>query len=349
MKKTIIRTGLETLYFSGLHQLMEPLVGGFGVILSMHHVRPRRTARFQPNRMLEITPAFFEGLLQELRRSRRDLISIEEVHRRLLSGTSRRRFVCLTIDDGYHDILQFAYPLLRKYQVPFALYIPTSFPDRHGEIWWTALEAVIGKSLRISLTMDGKDQVFDCDTDRAKRYVFKKVYAWLRSLRSEEQLRQVIRDLAARHNVDIAAICAENCMDWQELRQLSADPLCTIGAHTVNHVMLKKLDSDDAVRVEMQKSRDILEASLGVRPQHLSYPLGDPTSAGPREFRIAAELGFKTAVTTRPGVIFKDHRESLTALPRIPVNGEFQSQRSLKVLISGTATAMRDSIRRASA
>ena len=327
---------------------MEPLVGGFGVILSMHHVRPRRAAGFQPNRMLEITPTFFEGLLRQLRRSGRDLISIEEMHQRLLSGASPRRFVCLTIDDGYRDIMQFAYPLLGKYKVPFTLYIPTSFPDGHGEIWWTALEAVIGNNRRISLTMDGKGQVFQCDTNRAKRYAFKKIYGWLRELKSEEQLRQVIRDLAARHDVDIAAICSENCMDWQELRRLSADPLCTIGAHTVNHVMLKKLDSDDAVRLEMQKSREILEAALGVRPQHLSYPLGDPTSAGPREFRIAAELGFKTAVTTRPGVIFKSHRERLTALPRIPVNGEFQSHRCLKVLISGAATAMRDSIRHAS-
>ena len=71
-------------------------------------------------------------------------------------------------------------------------------------------------------------------------------------------------------------------------------------------------------------SRAVLEAALGKRPEHLAYPVGDPTSAGPREFRIAAELGFKTAVTTRPGVLFKAHRDHLTALPRISVNGEFQ-------------------------
>jgi peptidoglycan/xylan/chitin deacetylase (PgdA/CDA1 family) len=68
--------------------------------------------------------------------------------------------------------------------------------------------------------------------------------------------------------------------------------------------------------------------------------VGDSTSAGPREFRIAAELGFKIAITTRPGVIFKVHRDHLTALPRISVNGEFQQQRYLKVLMSGAASAM---------
>ena len=104
--------------------------------------------------------------------------------------------------------------------------------------------------------------------------------------------------------------------------------------------MLKKVPSDATVRAEMEMSRAVLEAALGKRPEHLAYPVGDPTSAGPREFRIAAELGFKTAVTTRPGVLFKAHRDHLTALPRISVNGEFQQQRYLKVLMSGAGTAM---------
>jgi hypothetical protein len=30
LKQTIIRTGLETLYFSGMHHLMRPLFGGVG-------------------------------------------------------------------------------------------------------------------------------------------------------------------------------------------------------------------------------------------------------------------------------------------------------------------------------
>jgi peptidoglycan/xylan/chitin deacetylase (PgdA/CDA1 family) len=86
-----------------------------------------------------------------------------------------------------------------------------------------------------------------------------------------------------------------------------------------------------------------------VRPQHLAYPVGDPTSAGPREFRIAAELGFKTAVTTRPGVLFTAHAKHLTALPRISLNGNFQQLRYVNVLMSGAATAMWNGLRRVDA
>jgi peptidoglycan/xylan/chitin deacetylase (PgdA/CDA1 family) len=349
LKQTIIRSGLETLYFSGLHQLMRPLVGGVGTILTLHHVRPQRASRFQPNRLLEVSPAFLDRVLRRLRRSRHDLISLDEMHQRMISGSHKRRFVCITFDDGYRDNLRWAYPLLKKYEIPFALYIPTSFPDQLGELWWVALEAVIAKNSRIGLMIDGKDRFFECGSVREKRLLYGEIYAWLRSMKSEAELRRVVRDLAARHGVDMGEVCRDECMDWEELHQVAADPLCTIGAHTVNHMMLKKLDTDQAVRAEMDMSRSVIEAALGRRPQHLAYPVGDPTSAGPREFRIAAELGFKTAVTTRPGVMFRAHREHLTALPRISVNGEFQSQRYLKVLMSGAATALWNGFRRVNA
>jgi peptidoglycan/xylan/chitin deacetylase (PgdA/CDA1 family) len=134
MKQTIIRTGLETLYFTGLHHFMRPLVGGVGAILTLHHVRPARPDAFQPNHLLEVTPAFLERLLVRLKQAALDVISLDEMHARYISGNFKRRFVCITFDDGYKDLMRYAYPLLKKYQLPFALYIPTSFPDRLGEL-----------------------------------------------------------------------------------------------------------------------------------------------------------------------------------------------------------------------
>ena len=349
LRKTIIRGGLETLYFSGLHHLMRPLVGGVGVILTLHHVRPARPDAFQPNRLLEVTPEFLEGLLRCLKHMRVDVVSLDEMHRRIITGDFRRRFVCLTFDDGYKDLKQWAYPLLRKYQMPFAAYIATSFPDRLGELWWIALEAVVARNSRIGLLIDGKEQFFDCETVGEKRELYDAIYRYVRSMKTEDELRAAVRDLCACYSVDIASFCRDLCMDWQEIVELAADPLVTIGAHTVNHKMLKKVPDDDAVRAEMEMSRAVLEAALGKRPNHLAYPVGDPTSAGPREFRIAAELGFKTAVTTRPGVLFKAHRDHLTALPRVSVNGEFQQQRYMKVLMSGAGTAFWNGFRRVNA
>jgi len=349
LKKTIIRTGLETLYFTGLHHWMRPLVGGVGAILTLHHVRPPRPGAFQPNRLLEVTPVFLERLLKRLARARIDVVSLDEMHRRFISGDYKRRFVCITFDDGYKDMLRWGYPLLKKYKLPFALYIPTSFPDRLGELWWIALEAVIAQNDRIGLVIEGRDQFFECRTVSEKRELYDAIYGYLRSRKTEEELRRIVRDLCACYRVDVASFCRDLCMDWEEIAEIAADPLCTIGAHTVNHPILQKIKDDAAVRREMEMSRSVLEAALGRRPEHLAYPVGDVTSAGPREFRIAAELGFKTAVTTRPGVLFKAHRDHLTALPRISINGEYQRQRYVKVLMSGAGTALWNGFRRVNA
>src|SRR6476661_9303648 len=118
-----------------MHHWMRPLVGGVGAILTLHHVRPERSSVFQPNRHLEVTPEFLERLLRRLARARIDVVSLDEMHRRFIEDDFKRRFVCLTFEDGYKDFLRWAYPLLRKYELPFAMYIATSFPDRNGDLW----------------------------------------------------------------------------------------------------------------------------------------------------------------------------------------------------------------------
>jgi peptidoglycan/xylan/chitin deacetylase (PgdA/CDA1 family) len=338
-RKAIVRSGLETLYFSAAHLALKPFLGGVGAILTLHHVRPPRLDRFQPNRLLEVTPVFLEDVVRELRRMRFDLVSLDEMHRRLSEGDLGRRFACLTFDDGYRDVLQWAYPILKQHDVPFSIYVPTSFPDRVGELWWLALEAVIGRNDDISLFIDGQEYGYDCSTIALKRQSYDHLYWWLRGLATEEELRETIYDLCARYSVDIAAFCNDLCMGWDDLIGLAGDPLVTIGAHTVNHVMLAKTPYATAL-AEMDTGRTVIATALGVTPEHLCYPVGDRTSAGPREFRIAAELGFKTAVTTRPGVLYAAHRDHLTALPRISLNGEYQQLRYVRVLLSGAATAM---------
>jgi len=345
LKKAILRTGFEALYFSGSHVWLRPFVSGIGAILTLHHVRPPRRDAFQPNRLLEVTPQFLEAVIVRLRRADIDLVGLDEMHRRLTAGERSRRFACLTFDDGYRDNLEHAYPILKKHGAPFALYVPTSFPDRLGELWWLALEGVIARNDRIGLVVDDEDRNFDCRTASEKRVVYEAIYWWLRRLPSEDDLRHVVRDLAARYDVDIAAFCSELCMTWNEIEELARDPLVTIGAHTVNHVRLSKV-TEKTARAEMRQSAAVIESALGRRPEHLSYPVGDPTSAGPREFAIARELGFKTAVTTRPGVLFPEHREHLTALPRISLNGEYQQLRYVEVLLSGAATAILNKFRR---
>ena len=96
-------------------------------------------------------------------------------------------------------------------------------------------------------------------------------------------------------------------------------------------------------------SRARIESLLRRPVLHLAYPYGDRSAAGAREFALARAAGFKTAVTTRPGMIFPESAQHLTALPRVSLNGNHQDTRILPVLTSGAATAMWNGFRRIAA
>lgn len=348
LREQVIKAGFETLYFSGAHKLLRHVVGGVGAILTLHHVRPARDGAFQPNRILEITPEFLKDLIGALRRADIDLISLDEAHRRLTAGDFRRRFAAITLDDGYRDNKEFAYPILKANDAPFTIYIPTSFMERDGELWWLVLEAVIASRADVSLRMNGEHRTFACTTTEKKYAAFAAIYWWLRSLPTETEIRAAVRELAGRYGIDTKSFCDRLCMDWRELAELAADPLMTVGAHTISHPILAKTDAQ-AAHEEIEQGRALIEKNIGVKPMHFSFPFGDQTSAGPREFAIARELGFVTAVTTRPGVLFPEHRDHLMALPRISINGDYQRLRYVDVLMSGAATAMWNKFRRVNA
>jgi peptidoglycan/xylan/chitin deacetylase (PgdA/CDA1 family) len=344
---SVFKAGLETLYFTGAHHALRPVFGGIGAILMLHHVRPAEANDFAPNALLEVTPEFLEGVIQRVRGRGFDIVSLDEARRRILQGEEARPFVAFTFDDGYRDNAEFAYPVLKRHGAPFTIYLPTAFMEHEGELWWLVLEQTVRTQRAVTATIAGKIVHFDCSTAALKREAYNEIYWWLRSL-PETELRAYVRDLAARHGLDFRDICRKLCMTWDEVRTLGADPLVTFGAHTVNHYMLAKFPETTA-REEMLRSKTEIERELGRPIVDFAYPVGDPSSAGPREFTLARELGFQTAVTTRPGVIFPEHRDHLTALPRVSLNGYFQSLRYLDVLLSGAPFAFFNRFRRVNA
>lgn len=345
LRDHVIRAGLGTLALTGQHRWLAPGLGGLGVILTLHHVRPPRDEPFQPNLHLEITPESLRTTLAYLRAEGIDIITLDDMRQRLLAGERGRRFACLTLDDGYRDNRDMALPILRAFDAPCIVYVASDFAEGRGRLWWLALERLIAGNDRITVEIDGDERRFDVRTPDDKHAVFTRLNTWVATRSDDRAAAHAVGGWCARHGIDIEAISGELCMSWDELRAFAADPLVTIGAHTVTHCNLAR-QPEAAARVEMADSRARISAALGREVRHLAYPYGYRAAAAGREFALAAALGFATAVTTRPGAIFSGHAGHLTALPRISLNGRYQDPRFLPPLISGTATTLWNGFRR---
>jgi peptidoglycan/xylan/chitin deacetylase (PgdA/CDA1 family) len=331
LKYAAIAAMFEALWLSRLPGLIRALSSCRGVIFTLHRVLPDAPADFAPNAILQVRPDFLDYCITRIRALGIDIVSMDEAIVRMASTDEPPRpFVVFTFDDAYKDNLHYALPVLRQHGCPFTLYVPTALVEGRGEVWWQAIEDIIAREPAIAL----ENERLDTSTAALKQSAYDTLYWRMRKMPEADRV-VLMRSFAAVHGYDLDQQCRELIMDWDELRQFADEPLCTIGAHTVHHYELAKLPVAEA-RSEMAQSADILEARFGRRPAHISYPIGGPASAGPREFELARELGFRSGVTTRPGGIYPRHARTPHALPRVSLNGLFQKKRYVDVFATGT-------------
>ena len=328
----------ELLWATRLTSLIRATSRARGAIFTLHRVLPDDPADFSPNSILQVKPEFLDFAIRRIRKLGYDIVDLGEGLRRIESEFPEKRFAVFTFDDAYRDNLKYALPVLRRNQCPFTLYVPTALVDGMGEVWWQALEDIIAQQSAIAVTEGGENDYLPTATLAEKHAAYETLYAKMRAMPELDRVA-LIRDLAAKYDFDLAAHCRGLIMDWQELRNFATDQLCTIGAHTVHHYELAKLPPEQA-RNEIEMSIKVIEAQFGKRPIHLSYPIGGQSSAGTREYDLARDLGLRSAVTTIPGALYRKHRASLHALPRISLNGLFQRRRYVDVFGAPAAFTM---------
>ncbi len=330
---------LDTLYYSGASGMAAPWTRGVGVIFTLHHVRAEPDARaFAPNGILEITGDFLDAAIRHVRTRGYEIVSLDDVVRRLRAGEPGQPFACFTFDDGYRDVATQALPVFEKHNAPFALYVTTGHPERKTVMWWSVLEDIVRGNEEVDADVGGRRMRLAAGTPAEKYRAFEAIYWPLRALSHAAQYATILK-LADHYQVDPLAPVRATAISWGAIQALAASPLVTIGVHTVNHYALSKLPPD-AVRDEAQRARNEIGARIGRDPRHFCYPYGDRGSAARREFELIRELGFLSATTTRKGVLFPEHAQHLHALPRVSLNGDYQRLRYLDAFLTGAPFAL---------
>ena len=343
---------LDILHHTGVARASRQACRGVGVVFMLHRVlpadaRPQRAPEFAPNAGLVITPEFLDAAIGLVRQQGYDLAPLEEVPERLRAareGRAVRPFAVFTLDDGYRDNLEHAWPVFRRHDCPFTIFVAPAYADGESELWWEVLEEAIRNNDAITPGLPDLPERMRTDTPAARRAAWARLYPVVRYMEEHAQ-REWVMSFGRRHGVDPHEQCRRLVMDWNELREIAADELCSIGAHTLHHRALARIGVEEA-RYEMAASRARIQEELGMPVRTFAYPYGDPDSAGPREFALACELGFSLALTTRKGHLYPEHAEHLTALPRLSLNGFYQDTRYLDVLLSGLPFLLYNRFRR---
>ncbi len=158
----------------------------------------------------------------------------------LIECELRQKLAVLTFDDVPSDFLDNAYPFLRSKEIPFTLFITTSYLHSHEYI-------------------------------------------------NEEQLKM-----------------------------LSSDPLCTIGAHSITHPMLRY--SKD-FQNEISGSKKILEEIICKPIDFFAYPYGRQSAVSNRVRECVKKYGYKAAFSTIFAPLSSVSLKNRYFLPRVAYMG----------------------------
>lgn len=280
-------------------------------ILMLHRVESRNDNHLPVFEDLNVSPDYLEEFFILCRDKGYVFISLDEMVNALLNGKKIQKSFVLSIDDGYKSAFTNAYPILRKYNIPFIFYISSAFPDKRALLWWDMIHDLVIKNNEIIL--DGSREM-DCTTLKNKQ----KTYILLSKmiLKMGSKVSDGIQKLFSYYKRDLLSLNTGKLIDWNDIKILSKDGLCTIGAHSENHYGLR-YEKRDAVFNEFLLCKKRIEGEIGKQVNHLAYPYGSAYSVGFRENSLAKRAGFFTAATTFSSLVYRHHKDMLHSLPRI--------------------------------
>jgi peptidoglycan/xylan/chitin deacetylase (PgdA/CDA1 family) len=301
----------------GIGNLTKSFYAGKGQILILHRVVPKITKeRIHNHLSLEISPEHLEDIFMYFKRKNYDFIDLDTLPLWLETNLrTKKKFVIFTFDDGYKDNLQFAYPVFKKHNIPFTIYITSSIPDRRAIIWWYILEDLILKYDKIQYSFSVGSVNARCLSHIEKEKTFIRIRKLITKLNSMN-LEKELTDFFSSFGYNVHDHRVEMGLTWDELAELVKDPIVTIGAHTLNHYNLCNLTAEQSF-FEIMESKMILEKRLNIKVNHFSYPFGEFLT---RDIEFVKQCNFLTATTTDDANIFYNHLNHLFTLPRITIN-----------------------------
>jgi peptidoglycan/xylan/chitin deacetylase (PgdA/CDA1 family) len=262
-------------------------------ILGYHKVSPDPHPFFAP-----ITPELFETQMQFLKSCYR-VMRLDELVARNAKGDLPDRAVAITFDDGYRDNFDFAFPILKKYQLPATIFVATGAIGTGRLIWHdrvfdafrfaTALEARLN---------DAEIPQLILDTPERRQRSLDSVLVRAKALYGDAR-RRFVEDLEEKLKPRLSSDGATRMLNWEQVREMHNAGI-DFGSHTVSHTILSRIPREDKLK-ELRESKAELSERLGAPVTSFAYPNGKAADYNAEAKSVLKDCGYALAVTCESG------------------------------------------------
>ena len=309
------------LYYSGLLWLYAAFKLHRRVVVLMYHrVLPANADTYSEESII-VTPETFARHLAFLKRYFRPL-SLEQLSAALQQGGRLPSRGCLiTFDDGWHDNITHALPLLRQYGVPAVVFLATDYVGSESCFWQERLarrmfQAVEregpARALVEAHTGAGLHLLPAAQRRRVIRGAVTNMKQWpaVEIARYEGEIELAL----AIAGIRIDANGEDRFMDWSDVARLAPPSPLSAAAHGCSHVPLTTIAAEQ-VLTELACARERVEAAIGQPISAIAYPNGNYDAT---VVQLARKAGYRIGFTTQRGLV--SERDDALMLRRLNVH-----------------------------
>ena len=256
-----------------------------------------------------VLPQDFERQIRYLKK-RYEIVDLKDLRSSISNTNPSKDLVVLTSDDGYRGNFLYAFPVLKKYDVPLTIFLTTDVIGTNRLLWPDKLAWILYRSAanfnRQALYRTGLPQEM---IRNVEKFFLKDASRQAKNLRSiSEHLKSYSNEERGDILGRLAKLCkikqwpAENfraMLSWEEVKNMSREGI-SFGSHTKSHPTLNKIPLDLA-RQEVVDSKQVIEEQIQKPVTTFAYPYGksDDISAG--VINLLRDEGFEYACTTEIG------------------------------------------------
>lgn len=234
-------------------------------------------------------------------RNRYKLISIRELREHIYKGEKLQNACMLSVDDGWRSTYEIIFPVMKKYNVPFTIFVSPRVMETGMNFWYYTMKFCNEEELKdimIKRNYFSEDvRKYPCDL------IFKEILI--------DEVYDVLNEYLSKHQeVEIP----RGFMNTSEIVELHQSGLVEVGAHTMIHPILK-LENDSISSSEIKKSVVELSSIINHEVKSFAYPNGiEGVDYCDREMEFAKQAGIDMAFSVNPGVI--NNKTNPLSIPR---------------------------------
>jgi peptidoglycan/xylan/chitin deacetylase (PgdA/CDA1 family) len=241
-----------------------------------------------------ISKAVLENQLQYILKYYK-VISLDEYILKKRNGHKIQNEIVITIDDGYYDFYEYAYPLLKKYNFTATLFVSSDFIEQKIWMWWDLIEYILKTNIRKTTAFTFEDfKIFITNNEDISK-------TWLqitdRCLEYENSKKWDLIYSLANHlkvNVPERPVPEFSSITIDQAKELLQNGI-SIAAHSKTHPILTRVKKE-RLNEEIGVPKARLEKLLGTSINTFCYPNGQESDLNKTIVDAVEDSGYLGAV-----------------------------------------------------